>query len=181
MDYDADLAEAFGWIGPEKAVEVLARLVPKTAKLLDAGAGTGLVGQALAARGFTRLIAADLSEGMLKEASKKGVYCEFRHFVLGAELAFETDSMDAVISVGVLTRGHAPASSLDELVRITKPGGYIVFTLIPELYVTGGFKEKQAELEKANKWILAEVSERFRPLPKGEPEIYHQVWAYRVS
>ena len=46
--------------------------------------------------------------------------------VMSEKLDFPSDSFDAVVTVGVLTVGHAPASSLDELVRITSPGGHIV-------------------------------------------------------
>jgi hypothetical protein len=77
--------------------------------------------------------------------------------------------------------GHAPASSLDELARITRPGGYVIFSLRPDVYETAGFKEKQAALESESKWKLIEESEKFKPLPKGEPEVYHQVWVYQVS
>ena len=180
-DYDADLDEAFGWIGPEKAAEVLADLVPTEAKVLDAGAGTGLVGLALASHGYKNLIAADISEGMLNRARKKKVYREFYRVVLGEPLAFKTDSFDAVISVGVLTEGHAPPSALVELVRLTKPGGCIVFTLRTDLYETGGFKEIQEGLVHRNRWTLVATSDPFRPLPKGEPGVFHHVWAYRVA
>ena len=179
-NYDSDLDEVFGWIAPEKAVEVLSRLVPGNARVLDAGAGTGLVGQALAAHGYTDLVAADLSEGMLQAAREKGVYREFCQFIMGQPLEFQTDSFDAVISVGVLTQGHAPPSSFDELIRITKPGGHIIFTLRSDLYETGGFKDKQEALEQESRWVLAELGEPFQPLPKGEPDLWHRVRAYRV-
>jgi hypothetical protein len=81
----------------------------------------------------------------------------------------------------VLTVGHAPASSLDELVRITRPGGYVIFSLRPDVYQSEGFLEKQAELESDGKWKLVEVTESFQPLPRGEPEVLHQVWVYRVA
>ena len=86
-----------------------------------------------------------------------------------------------MISIGVLTFGHAPASSLDELVRITRPGGYIVFSLRPDVYEGSGFRGKMAELKTSGKWELAEVSEKKQVLPKGEPDVYHHVWIYRVS
>ena len=88
---------------------------------------------------------------------------------------------DAVVTVGVLTVGHAPASSLDELVRVTKAGGYIAFSLRPDVYENNGFKERQAELESQGKWELAERTEEFQPMPKGEPEVTHRVWVYRVT
>ena len=180
-DYDSDLEEAFGWQGPQRAVEFFSRHVSKEARILDAGAGTGLVGQFLAKLGYKDLVAMDISQGMLEESRKKGVYREYNQMVMGEPLNYATDSFDAVISVGVLTVGHAPASSLDELIRITRPGGHIVFSLRPDIYRDSGFKEKQDALQAEGKWRLVEVSEEFQPLPKGEPEVYHQVWVYQVA
>ena len=56
-----------------------------------------------------------MSMGMLEEARAKNVYSDFHQMIMGETLGFETDSYDAVIGVGVLTLGHAPAHSLDEL------------------------------------------------------------------
>ena len=86
----------------------------------------------------------DLCHGMPEEARRKKVYRELHRMVMGEPRDFPSDSFDAVVSVGPLTVGHAPASSLDELVRITRPGGHIVFTLRPDVYQTGGFKEPGA-------------------------------------
>ena len=180
-DYDADLEKDFGWWGPQHTAQFFTRYVSKEAKILDAGAGTGLMAEVLAKLGYHDLVAMDLSQGMLDEARKKNVYRELHQMVMGEPLDFTTDSFDAVVSVGVLTVGHAPASSLDELVRITRLGGHIVFTLRPDVYENSGFKEKQKALESAGKWRLVEVSEEFQPLPKGEPDVYHQVWVYQVT
>jgi SAM-dependent methyltransferase len=180
-DYDSDLEEDFEYRGPRIASEFFARYVAPGAAILDAGAGTGLVGELLTQLGYSDLVAMDLSPGMLEEAGKKKVYKELRQMVMGDTLDFATDSFDAVISVGVLTQGHAPASSLDELVRITKPGGYICFTLRPDIYESNGFKEKQMALEAAGRWKLVEASEKQQMLPKGEPDVYHQVWVYQVT
>ncbi|MFC1977919.1 class I SAM-dependent DNA methyltransferase [Chloroflexota bacterium] len=181
-DYDADLDDGFGWLGPQRAVEFFIRHVPKKeSMILDAGAGTGLVGELLAKQGYNNLVAMDLSKGMLEEARKKNAYREFHQMMMGESLNYATDSFDAVISVGVLTVGHAPASSFDELIRITRPNGYIVFSLRPDVYRDSGFKEKQDNLEAAGNWKLVEVSEEFQPLPKGEPDVYHQAWVYQVA
>ena len=180
-DYDSDLEDGFGWIGPQRAVEYFSRYVPKKARILDAGAGTGLVGKFLAEQGYKDIVAIDLSPGMLEEAQKKKVYRAFHRMVMGEPLDFATNSFDAVISIGVLTVGHAPAGSLDELLRITKPGGHIVFSLRPDVYRDSGFKQKQDGLEAEGKWKLTEVSKEFQPLPKGEPDVKHQVWVYQVT
>ena len=180
-DYEADLEKDFAWRGPQTTGEYFAKYVSHDARILDAGAGTGLMGQILSKLGYRNLIAMDLSQGMLEEARKKNVYQEFHQMVMGESLGFDTASFDAVVSVGVLTVGHAPANSLDELVRITKPNGYIIFTLRPDVHEKQGFKEKQTKLESTGTWELVEVSNKFQTLPKGEPDVYHQVWIYRVA
>ena len=179
-EYDTDLDEEFGWLGPQRAVEFFINYVPRDARILDAGAGTGLVGELLAREGYSNLVAMDLSRGMLEEARKKKAYREFHQMVMGESLDYPTDSFDAIISVGVLTVGHAPAGSFDELIRICKPGGYIVFSLRPDVYRDNGFKEKQDNLVTEGKWNLVEASEEFQPLPRGEPDVYHQIWVYRI-
>lgn len=179
--YEVDLDRDFGWFGPAHAVEAALKYVPKDARILDAGAGTGLVGALLAENGYENLVAMDLSQGMLEEAGKKGVYDELHQMVMGERLDFPSDAFDAVMSVGVLTLGHAPASSLDELVRVTKPGGRIIYTLRPDVYEDGGFEEQHAQLQSAGRWELTEVSEPLQILPKGEPDVYHQVWVHEVT
>ena len=179
-EYDKDLAEQFEWVGPGNAVALFAKHVPTDAKVLDAGAGTGLVGEQLVASGFRDLHAIDLSLGMLEVARHKGVYRDLRQMTLGERLAFAADTFDAVISVGVFTTAHAPAHAFDELARITKPGGFIVFSLRTELYDEGGFRETLADLEAAGRWCLVERSEPYQPLRKGEPELVHRIWVYWV-
>ena len=179
-DYDQDLAADFEWNAPQNASAVFARHVDKSAKILDAGAGTGLAAECLAQEGYTDMVAMDLSIGMLDQAKGKNLYNAFHQMALGGPLDFPTAEFDAVISVGVFTQGHAPAESFDERIRITNPGGMIVYSLRVDTYESGGFKEYQSNLELAGKWELAEVTEQFQPLPKGEPEVWHQIWAFRV-
>ena len=179
--YDDDLDRDFGWLGPAIALEACKQYLPTDARILDAGAGTGLVGKMLAEAGFHRLTAIDMSPGMLEEARSKGVYRDLRRMVLGQELDFPDDSFDAVVSIGVLTLGHAPARSLDEIVRVTKPGGFLIFTLRPDLYENAGFREVREELETAGRWELVKLGKPVQALPKGEPEVLHQLWVFRAT
>ena len=180
-EYDEDLADDFGYVMPRMAAEIFERFVAKDARVLDAGAGTGLVGVELNRLGYDNLEAMDISRGMLEVAGAKNVYGALHQKVMGEPLGFETDSYDATIGVGVLTLGHAPASSLDELVRVTKPGGVIAFTLRPDVYRQNGFREKQDELAAEGKWELVDVTGEFQGMPKGEPDVFFQVWVYRVT
>ena len=43
--YDEELEEDYGWQIPRLMADVLSRFTPRSGKVLDAGAGTGLVGQ----------------------------------------------------------------------------------------------------------------------------------------
>jgi predicted TPR repeat methyltransferase len=180
-DYNNDLAVEFLYLAPQRAARVFASHVPRHAHVLDAGAGTGLVGEALSEMGYHQMSAMDMSRGMLEEARKKDIYRDLCQMVMGEPLDYPTDSFDAVISVGVFTVGHAPASSFNELIRITKPGGHIAFSLRPDVYENNGFRDKQTSLELEDNWRLVEVSTEFQPMPKGEPDIYHQVWVYQVT
>ena len=180
-NYDEDLNKDFGWLGPTLALEACKQYLPPDARILDAGAGTGLVGKMLAEAGFHRLTAIDMSPGMLEEARSKAVYRDLHRMVLGGKLDFPDDSFDAVVSIGVLTLGHAPARSLDELVRVTRPGGFVIFTLRPDLYESAGFREVREELESAGRWELVNMGKPLQALPKGEPEVLHQLWVFRAT
>ena len=167
-DYDEGLNEGSGYVAPQWCLKLLEKYVSsKNVRLLDAGAGTGLFGQLLQQHGYRNVVGIDVSEGMLEEARKKNVYTEVHQKILGEPLGFPTDCFDAIISVGVFSPAQGPSSAFDELIRITKPGGYIMFTLRPEFYEDNkfGFKPKQLELETAEKWILEEKTEKLQLLP----------------
>jgi MFS family permease len=178
--YDRELVDGMGYRSPRAVATVARRLFPKDAHLLDVGAGTGLLGVALAEAGFSRLDGLDLSPKMLVEARSKGVYGELREGRLGGALEYETAGYDGVVAAGVLTAGHAPAASLDELVRITRPGGHVIFTLRSDAGRPPGFDEKMATLTDARRWELVERGDEFQALPTGEPDVLVRVWAFRV-
>ena len=178
--YDKDVAEDLGFVGPKVVADALAERVAKTAMVLDAGAGTGAVGVALADSGFSHLTAIDLSPAMLEVASVKGAYERLQREVLGTTLGFEDDAFDATICVGTLTVGHAPPSSLDEFIRVTRPGGLIVFGMRPDHYESGGFKQKQDVLESEGRWKLLSRSAPYQMMPVGEPDLMYETWIYEV-
>lgn len=124
-DYDRDLTGGGSYIAPQRTVQVLVKYLPKEAKILDAGVGTGMIGEVLHQQGYSNLEGMDLSTRMLEKAAEKNVYTALHQKMMGEPLGFATDSFDGIVSVGVLTYRHAPSRSFDELIRITKPGGYI--------------------------------------------------------
>ena len=179
--YDKDITEHFGYELPARVAKLATKYITnREHRILDAGSGTGLVGQLLSNLGFNNIIGIDLSLGMLAEAEKKKVYEALYQRVLGEHLDFDTHSFDAVVCVGTLTIGHAPSSSLEELIRVTKSNGYIIFTMRRDVYEEHGFMEKQEELTECGAWQIEEVTEDFLGLPKGEHDSYSRIYVYRV-
>ncbi|XP_072772802.1 methyltransferase-like protein 27 isoform X2 [Taeniopygia guttata] len=80
-------------------------------------------------RGFRCLHGVDGSAGMLERARSTGLYQELRLCVLGTEpLPAPAEHYDAVTVVGALGEGQVPSSVLPELLRVTKPGGFLCLT-----------------------------------------------------
>jgi len=162
--YDHEMAIA-GYRHPSICLALLARHMPRgSAPLLDAGAGTGLIGEWLGIMGYPHVEALDISEGMLAKAAAKGVYKAFHKLALGAPLPFADGHFAGVISAGVFTSGHVGVEGLDELIRICRPGGVIVLTVKNTLW-DGGFSARIAELEGEGLVARAEETEPYVSMP----------------
>ena len=71
---------------------------------LDVGCGTGLVGKALRARGFTgRVVGLDISQVSLRLAQQSGAYDDLQPADLQQPLPLDDDGVDALVCVGVMT------------------------------------------------------------------------------
>jgi predicted TPR repeat methyltransferase len=152
----------------------------KDGTVLDAGAGTGLMGDILAPLGYGDLVGIDISSNMLELARKKGVYKDLHQMELGGPLDLPSDAFAAVVATGVFAAGHAPPESFEELIRVTKPGGYVIFSVRTDVYEDGGFKEKQEAVEREKRWQLVEMTEPFAHLRYEDSELKVRVFAYRV-
>lgn len=179
--YDESLGGEWGWTSPEYTAEVLSRYTDTKARVLDAGAGTGLVAECLFRRGYRDLFGLDMAQEMMMQALAKKVYQGLYRIELGKPLPFRSNQFDAVISVGVMAMGHAPAICLEELVRVTRPGGHIAYTLRPVVYAHMGFKEVQDNLMARGHWKLMEKTRPFAPMPKRAPDFYYEIWAFQVT
>ncbi|GKT99913.1 unnamed protein product [Fusarium langsethiae] len=120
-------------------------------EILDAGCGTGLVGIFLARMGAKKLDGVDLSPGMLEEARTTGAYRNLDVTDLSRPLSAKNDSYDVVTCVGTLTQSHVGPEAISEFVRVVKPGGYIVATVIREIWQTGGYESHVKALAEQNK------------------------------
>ena len=179
-DYERRVS-SWGYITPAVVAWFFGRYVtPEDGTVLDAGAGTGLMGLVLAPLGYRDLIGIDVSRDMLEYAREKGVYRDLRQMELGGRLDLPSDAFAVVVAAGVFAAGHAPPESFEDLIRVTKPGGYVIFSVRTDVYLEGGFKEKQEALEREDRWQLVGTSEPFAHLRFEDPDLKVQVFAYRV-
>merc|ERR1711976_1062270 len=77
-----------GYPDPWKCAEFVDEIcqefrIKKDAEILDMACGTGLVGQALSDKGFSRIHGCDISEKMLEIASTKDIYKSLDQVELG--------------------------------------------------------------------------------------------------
>jgi ubiquinone/menaquinone biosynthesis C-methylase UbiE len=100
--------------------------------VLEVGCGAGLMAVALAQRGF-HVQAFDSSEAMIEQAR---LYAEesLTNDLLTLKvrdvysLDFSDDSFDLVLAIGVIPWLERLEPAIQEMVRVVKPGGYIVLT-----------------------------------------------------
>jgi predicted TPR repeat methyltransferase len=134
-DYERDLVDDQGYVAPALAVELLlGTLTDRTATILDAGCGTGLVGARLHRAGCTSIDGIDYSSEMLALAREKGVYRRLLQGDLNAPIPFADGAYGACICVGTLTLAHVGPDAIRELVRVVAPGGLLCFTVRSEAW-----------------------------------------------
>lgn len=162
--YDAEMAQA-GYRHPSICLALLARYLPRgEGPLLDAGAGTGLIGQWLGIMGYPEVEALDISEGMLAVARRKQCYTAIHAMALGRSLPFASGTYGGVISAGVFTSGHVGVEGLDELVRICRPKGVIVLTVKGTLW-DGGFSNHVNESAARGRLQVLETTQPYVSMP----------------
>ncbi|XP_027045502.1 methyltransferase-like protein 27 [Pocillopora damicornis] len=149
-------------------------------KIIDAGAGTGLIGVELKKLGYTNLCALDISAEMLKEAKKKEVYTEFICTSLNGQPIpqIKSGQFDALICGGALSTGRIGSSAFVEMIRMVQTDGVLCFNIIKE--ELEHYQEMMTELEKAGEWMC--MSKASSPFYAAE-DLPSECWMffYKVS
>ena len=151
--YEDDVINLAGYVGHLITSELLLSYLRNTqAKIFDAGCGTGLVGEILIKNSFQNLIGVDFSQEMLNIAKQKNVYQSLDLVDLTKKLDYEDNLFDAVICAGTFTCGHVGPEALREMVRITKQGGYICFTVRKQEWEALPYRQIINDLEDSQAW-----------------------------
>jgi ubiquinone/menaquinone biosynthesis C-methylase UbiE len=121
-------------------------------KILDVGCGTGVFTLDFLARG-AQVVGLDISRPMLRYAVKKTANHPF--FTVQGDmlhLPFKDDSFDKSVSITALEFIADAKSAVDELFRVTKPGGYVVVATLNSL--SSWAERRQAKTRQGQKHIL---------------------------
>lgn len=138
QDYDRDFAAAHGYVFPAEVAKLFTeRGSAAHAQVLDIGAGTGLVAEALP--GVT-IDGIDISAEMLAVAEAKGLYRRRIVADLTRPLPMIGDgAYSGFISTGTFTHGHVGPACLPELMRIAAPGALFVLGIKADAFDKAGF------------------------------------------
>ena len=152
-DYESDVINLAGYVGHLITSDLLLNYLRNTESIvLDAGCGTGLVGEVLYKNNFRNMDGVDFSQEMLNIAHQKNIYQSLKLVDLTKKLDYENDSFDAIICAGTFTCGHVGPEALREMVRITKQGGYICFTVRKQEWEASPYLQIMNDLEKNEYW-----------------------------
>ena len=156
--YETQLLDEWGYTSPQTAVKLLASTMPLDGlHVLDAGCGTGLVGLALSKANTVRVSGIDYSPGMLAEARQKGVYQALDCMDMNQPLAIAADVYDAVTCIGTFTSTHVVPEALFELIRVTRSGGAVVFTVRDDYWAATGFANLVADLHTSGRVVIEQI------------------------
>lgn len=157
--YDDDTVEGMGYVGHVVATSKLVE-VTRPGHVLDAGCGTGLVGVELAEHTDATIDGVDISQGMLDRARARGVYRKLEQADLTQRLDIEDDTYDSALCVGTFTAGHVGPEAFGELARVVRPGGYVVATVLDQVWESGGYHAYVDELAASGVVRLLEADVR---------------------
>ena len=61
------------------------------------------------------------------------------------------EAYDAATAVGIFSFGHVDAAAMDEILRVVRPGGFVVIGLNQHFYDEGSLVKKISKLEAEGK------------------------------
>ena len=157
--YDSDFAAARGYQYPLRIADIFVRHAnPSDTPVLDVGAGTGLVADALHRNPDLApavvVDGIDISPEMLAVSRSKNVYRQLHEADLTGPLDLPDAHYGAVVSAGTFTHGHVGPVALAELLRVCRPGGLFVLGVNGEAFDQYHFGSAFAALQ-ADKRITA--------------------------
>jgi len=176
-DYDRDVHDLYGWNGPDATRDYVLKYIAKDASILDAGAGTGLMGVLLRENDYHDLTGTDISQKMLDVARTKNIYKQDFQADLTKPLPVDDEAFDCVVCVGV--SGYMVARTIGDFVRVLKPSGHIIYTISDSHYYEHGYSDVVEALALTRCIKILEKGEEFAALPISDPHHKARVHVYQ--
>lgn len=120
------IQDALCYVGAKNGVKKCLEVgeVSKTARILDVGAGTGIIGEMLQSMGYDNLDALDGCQELLDKAKERNcyrnLYCSF--VSPNIELPVEKKAYDVVVMPGVVYPAHILPTAFGEVIKVVKKG-----------------------------------------------------------
>lgn len=120
------IQEALAYVGAKNGVKKCMEVcqVPKTARILDVGAGTGIIGEMLQSMGYDNLDALDGCQELLEKSRERNCYrnlfCSF--VVPDMELPVEKKAYDVAVMPGVVYPAHILPTAFGQVIKAVKKG-----------------------------------------------------------
>lgn len=120
------IQETLAYVGAKNGVKKCLEVgdVPKTARILDIGAGTGIIGEMLHSMGYDNLDGLDGCEELLVKSKERNCYrnlfCSF--VVPDMELPVEQKAYDVVVMPGVVYPAHILPTAFGQVIKVVKKG-----------------------------------------------------------
>merc|ERR1719350_1100550 len=137
--YDDDLVVVGNYNGYIKCADALVRLgLNHQVSILDLAAGTGLLGAEIGRNGYCNVDGLDSSLGMLGQARAQGTFKNYIHARVEGlgSIPVNDETYDVIVSSNGFAPGQIYPSALPELLRVTRPGGYILIAMKDGYHLT---------------------------------------------
>ncbi|WP_420446592.1 class I SAM-dependent DNA methyltransferase [Candidatus Poriferisodalis sp.] len=138
--------------------------------VLDVGCGTGVVGAELARLGVPVIDGIDISPEMLAKAADKthdgrSTYRQLFEADLTGRLDLDSATYAGIVSAGAFTHGHLGPESVNELIRVARPGARCSLGINSAHFAEVGFGDWLAERSEAG--VISGLGFVVRPIYGG--------------
>lgn len=138
--YDDEFAATREYLLPGQVAEIFAgHAEDDDAPILDVGAGTGLVAEALQRYGSWPVDALDISAEMLETARAKDLYGAYYEGDLFDPDTLPRQRYGAMVSAGTFTHGHVGPEALARLLDMARPHALLVLSINSAHFEEKGF------------------------------------------
>ena len=179
-DYEKTVAD-WRYEAPGQVAQMLRTELPAESVILDAGCGTGLVGQALNEAGFKAIDGIDVSSRSLQTAETSGAYRGLQQVDMQKlPLPITDDLYDGLACVGVLTYLTDSIGTVREFSRVVRPGGVVVLTQRNDIFMERRFSDVLKQLSDEGIVARVRISEARPYLPENE-EFGDEILVHYIS